>query len=85
MSCCGKISGTARRLNSGRTAGSVQGALVSPLKAYFRCTGPSGIVAIGGASGKAYRFPASGLIVPVDSRDAISLLRVPHLQAVRPR
>lgn len=85
MSCCGKISSAGRGPNSFRTSAPVPRANAVPLKAYFRCTGPSGITAVGAATGKPYRFPASGRIVPVDSRDALSLSRVPHLQAVRPR
>jgi hypothetical protein len=85
MSCCGKISGTANRASNFRAAASVPGANTPPLNSYFRCTGPSAITAIGAATGKAYRFPPSGQIVAVDGRDAISLSRVPHLQAVRPR
>jgi hypothetical protein len=53
--------------------------------AYFRCAGPSAITAVGAATGRIYRFPSSGLAVPVDSRDALSLSRVRRLQAVRPR
>lgn len=85
MGCCGKSSSTARRPNSFRSTSSIQGLNTAPLKAYFRCTGPSAITAIGAASGKAYRFPSSGLAVAIDIRDAASLSRVPHLQAVRPR
>lgn len=85
MSCCGKSSSTARRPNSFRAAAFVAGSTAAPLRAYFRCTGPSSITAIGAASGNTYRFPSSGRIVPVDIRDALSLSRVPHLQAVRPR
>jgi hypothetical protein len=85
MSCCGKGSSPARRPNSFHSTASTHGPNTVPLKAYLRCTGPSTITAIGAASGKAYRFPSSGLVVPIDIRDAVSLSRVPHLQAVRPR
>lgn len=85
MSCCGKSSGPARQPNSFRTTAFVRASNAAPLKAYFRCTGPSAITAIGAVSGNAYRFPSSGLVVPIDIRDAASISRVPHLQAVRPR
>jgi hypothetical protein len=85
MSCCGKSSSTARGSNGHRAPAFSAAGNAAPLIAYFRCTGPSGITAVGAVSGKPYRFPASGLLVPVEARDAASLSRVPHLQAVRPR
>jgi len=85
MSCCGKSSRTPARPNSLRATASVRSPSAAPLQAYFRCTGPSTITAVGGASGRIYRFPSSGLVVPIDRRDALSLSRVPHLQMVRPR
>ena len=84
MSCCGKSSSTAARPGNSRPTLHPSSVSGSP-SAYFRCTGPLTVTAKGGISGKLYRFPHSGLIVPVDSRDASSLSRVPHLQAVRPR
>jgi len=83
MSCCGKSSSTARPGNSRPTL-HLSSVSNSP-PAYFRCTGAATVTAKGGISGKLYRFPHSGSIVSVDARDAISLSRVPHLQAVRPR
>jgi hypothetical protein len=85
MSCCGKSSSPGRRPNSFRTTAFLQSSNTASLKAYFRCTGTSTITAIGPVSGKTYRFPSSGLIVPIDIRDAVSLSRIPHLQAARPR
>jgi hypothetical protein len=86
MSCCGRSSGSAVRGAHSFRSGNI-GLLskTSPQYAYFRAAGPSSITAAGPISGRIYRFPSSGGIVPVDIRDAPSLARVPHLQAVRPR
>ncbi len=85
MTCCGKSGSTAGRPSNIRAGASLPAPNSSPLKAYFRCTGQSAVIAKGGNSGKLYRFPPSGLIVSVDAQDTSSLSRVPHLQAVRPR
>ena len=84
MSCCGRTSSPAR----GRTSVSGSAGLASntfPQTAYFRAAASSSIAAVGAVTGRIYRFPSSGGIVPVDVRDAASLGRVRHLQAVRPR
>jgi len=84
MSCCGRSSSGARgRSSFGGNAGLLFN--TSPQRAYFRSAGPASITAVGPVSGRIYRFPSSGGIVPVDIRDAPSLARVPHLKAVRPR
>jgi hypothetical protein len=86
MSCCGRSSGSAARgPNSFRGGSPGVISVTSPQYAYFRSTGQASITALGPVSGKTYRFPSSGGIVPVDARDAPSLARVPRLQAVRPR
>ena len=84
MSCCGRTGSPARgRTSLGGSAGLASNTF--PQTAYFRSAGSSSIAAVGPVSGRIYRFPSSGGIVPVDVRDAPSLGRVPHLQAVRPR
>jgi hypothetical protein len=85
MSCCGRTSGAARGPGSFRRGFAGLRPTTPPQYAYFRCTGPSAITAVGAASGRIYRFPSSGAIVPIDFQDAPSLARVPRLQAVRPR
>jgi len=86
MSCCSRSgSNTARRQSSIRAPTVAPRASAVPQTGYFRCTGSSGITAIGAATGRVYRFPSSGALVPIDIRDAASLARVPHLQAARPR
>lgn len=84
MSCCGKSSTTRAAGIRSPASASYPISSYAPRIAHFRCTGNSTVTAVGAVSGRLYRFPASGLIVQVDARDAISLARVPRLAAVRP-
>jgi hypothetical protein len=49
----------------------------------FEYGGKTGMTAIGPITGRRYRFNQPGAVVPVDSRDAPSLLAVPHLRRAR--
>ena len=87
MPCCGKnrtAEGTVWSQGSRGGASSIGSHSLSAV-AYFHNAGTSGITAWGPASGKMYRFPASGLAVAVDPNDVASISRVPHLKPVRPR
>jgi len=84
MSCCGK-SGMKRTLGVSSPVGAARPTpTYLPLVVHFRCTGSSTVVAVGPVTGRTYRFPSSGMTVQVDSRDANSLSRVRHIEAVRP-
>jgi hypothetical protein len=85
MSCCGKSSTTSNRGVSSAVGALRPTSTYMPRIAHFRCTGPSTVVAVGSVTGRMYRFPSSGLMVQVDSRDATSLSRVRHIEAVRSR
>ena len=85
MSCCGKSSTISSRGVSSPAGASRPTATHVPRIVHFRCTGPSTVVAVGPVTGRMYRFPSSGMTVQVDSRDATSLSRVRHIEAVRPR
>jgi len=83
MSCCGKSSMTGTRGVSSSIGGPRPASTHLSSVAHFRCTGPSTVVAVGPVTGRMYRFPSSGMTVQVDFRDAISLSRVRHIEAVR--
>jgi hypothetical protein len=85
MSCCGKSSTMNVRGVSSPTGGSRPTSTHLSRVAHFRCIGPSTVVAVGPVTGRMYRFPSSGMTVQVDSRDAMSLSRVRHIEAVRGR
>ena len=78
MGCCGKT----------RTAIPVENTEVqsfsyvppAPTVRYFQYTGKTALTAIGSATGQRYRFASSGAQVAVDSRDAPSMMGVPHLR-----
>jgi hypothetical protein len=46
----------------------------------FEYLGPTGLTVRGAATGRSYRFAATGSRVSVDRRDAPSLRAVPHLR-----
>jgi hypothetical protein len=48
----------------------------------FEYVGPTGLTAIGGVSGRRYRFDRPGARVIVDPRDRPSLAAVPNLRQV---
>lgn len=85
MSCCGKSSTINTRGVNLPPGASRPTSTYLPRVAYFRCTGPSTVVAVGPVTGRMYRFPSSGMTVQVDSRDATSLSRLRHIEAVRAR
>lgn len=85
MSCCGKSITMNSRGVSSPAGSSRPTSSYLPRVAQFRCTGASTVVAVGPVTGRMYRFPSSGMTVQVDSRDAISLSRVRHIEAVRAR
>jgi hypothetical protein len=85
MSCCGKNSTMNTRGVSPPAGASRPTSTYLPRVAQFRCTGPSTVVAVGPVTGRMYRFPSSGMSVQVDSRDAMSISRVRHIEAVRAR
>jgi hypothetical protein len=85
MSCCGKSS-TMNTRGVSPPAGALRPtSTYLPRVAHFHCTGPSTVVAVGPVTGRMYRFPSSGMTVQVDSRDAIAISRVRHVEAVRAR
>lgn len=49
---------------------------------YFEYVGPTGLTAVGGASGARYRFERGGAVVTVDPRDRRSLQAIPSLRQV---
>jgi hypothetical protein len=85
MSCCGKSSAMNTRGVNSPAGESYPTSAYLPRVAHFRCTGPSTVVAVGPVTGRMYRFPSSGMTVQVDSRDAMSLSRLRHIEAVRAR
>jgi hypothetical protein len=85
MSCCGKSSTMNTRGVSSPAGASRPTSTYLPRVAHFRCTGPSTVVAVGPVTGRMYRFPSSGMTVQVDSRDAMAISRVRHIEAVRAR
>jgi hypothetical protein len=85
MSCCGKGSTMNTRGVSSPAGASRPAPTSLPRVAHFRCTGPSTVVAVGPVTGRMYRFPSSGMTVQVDSKDAMAISRVKHIEAVRAR
>ncbi len=82
MACCGSSTASeSGRPVGNRGYGGSSGS--TPLVAYFRNSGTSGITAVGPVSGRLYRFPGSGQAVAVDSRDAVLISRIPHLQNIK--
>jgi hypothetical protein len=55
----------------------------APAGSFFEYTGPTVLTAIGGMTGRTYRFTGSGARLRVDARDRWSMLRVPALREVR--
>lgn len=51
-----------------------------PAGAYFEYVGPTGMTAVGPATGRRYRFASHGAVAVVDPRDAKSLAAVPRLR-----
>lgn len=49
---------------------------------YFEYIGRTGLTVYGPATGRCYRFQASGAVAAVDPRDAPSLAAVPHLRSL---
>jgi hypothetical protein len=82
MACCGDSTASrSGRPADNRSYGGSSGS--TPLVAYFRNSGASGITAVGPVSGRLYRFPSSGQAVAVEARDAALISRVPHLQNIK--
>jgi hypothetical protein len=54
----------------------------TPTVRYFEYTGKTALTVIGSATGKHYRFAATGVEVAVDSRDAASMAGVPNLRRI---
>ncbi|NJM30094.1 MAG: hypothetical protein HC855_08300 [Rhizobiales bacterium] len=48
--------------------------------AYFRYVGATALTVTGPVTGRTYRFPAPGAVMPVDPRDQASMMRVPILK-----
>jgi len=54
-----------------------------PSAVFFEYVGETGLTVLGPITGRHYRFSAPGARVAVDSRDAPSVMAVPHLRPVR--
>ena len=79
MSCCGRNPPIRRGFAPVVPAASPG----NPAAIYFRNMGKAGLTAIGGRTGRAYRFDAAGSVVAADPRDAPSLAALPHIVQVR--
>jgi hypothetical protein len=55
----------------------------TPTIQYFEYTGTTALTAIGNVTGQRYRFPAAGVAVAVDSRDAPSMAGVPNVRRIK--
>lgn len=51
---------------------------------YFEYVGKTGLTAFGPITGRRYRFAHPGMQLPVDERDAASLMAVPNLRRIKP-
>ena len=85
MSCCGRgIPPQGWPLASGRQApaSSVPAGPRRYSHVYFEYAGATALTAVGGATGKSYRFERPGARVAVDPTDQASIARVPNLRLV---
>ena len=88
--CCGNSRqqwyATEPTRHAARVAGGVaRGPRKRQTAVYMEYTGQTALTAIGGRSGRRYRFEGTGALVAVDPSDRPSLLAVPHLrQAASP-
>lgn len=86
MSCCGnRRTGAAmpppQRIPAAVGAGPSADGRRSSV-AYFQYSGSGGIVVTGPATGRRYRFDASGAVVAVDLADRMAVAALAHLRQV---
>ncbi len=91
MTCCGSSRAAfsqsqqppAKPGNAARPPGQI--AINSrPEVLYFQYVGRTSLVVQGTFSRAIYRFPAAGIVLAVDPRDAPGMAAVPNLRRVRP-
>jgi hypothetical protein len=83
MSCCSKMRAQFRPVDPRAVATPVPAGR-APNPTYFEYTGSTVLTAVGGMTGRAYRFAGRGARVLVDPRDRWSMLRVPALRELSP-
>ncbi|PTR08377.1 hypothetical protein C8R32_10576 [Nitrosospira sp. Nsp5] len=85
MGCCGR-NRSAPQIK--RTEGSIPSRIMhtpqTPSAQYFEYVGKTGLTAFGPITGRRYRFAYAGMQLPVDERDAASLMGVPNLRKTKP-
>lgn len=75
MSCCGKKRDLWRWESSPATRAGPSGSTL----VYFRYLGKRSLTVVGPATGRSYRFAATGATTAADPRDAPSIAAIPEL------
>lgn len=78
----GNPSRAAPAAKQGKSSSSIAKPLAPVKTASIRYTGPTAVAVTGTASGRHYRFSATGATVQIDQRDKAALARVPHLRQI---